>query len=62
MPSTDHAAQELDAWRRLAIARNKILVGYRTGKTPASGIDQAMAAEAKLRKLGIDPHTGAALA
>lgn len=58
---TDQTAAERDAWRQLAIARGKILVGYRTGRTPAAGIDQAIAAEAKLRKLGIDHTTGKAI-
>ena len=44
---------ERDAWRKLAQARGRILVAYRTnGRTPAKAIDDAYAAEAKLRKLG----------
>lgn len=50
--------RELAAWRKLAIARGRILVGYRTGKTPAKGIDDAVAAEMALRKLGVDSTTG----
>lgn len=51
-------ALELAAWRKLAIARGRILVGYRTGKTPAKGIDDAIAAELALHKLGINSATG----
>lgn len=45
---------ERDAWRKLARARGKILVAYRIGgRTPAKAIDDAIAAEAKLAKLGV---------
>jgi len=46
---------ERDAWRKLARARGRILVAYRTGgRTPAKAIDDAIAAEAKLRELGVN--------
>ena len=51
--------RERDAWRKLALARGRILVGYRLGRTPARGIDDANSASRVLLALGIDPNTGA---
>jgi len=46
---------ERDAWRKLARARGRILVAYRTGgRTPGKAIDDARAAEAKLQEMGVD--------
>lgn len=45
---------ERDAWRKLARARGKILVAYRTGgPTPGRAIDDARAAEAELTGRGL---------
>lgn len=54
----DLLVAERNAWRKLAIARGLILVGYRTNRTPAKGIDDALKAEEHLRDLNIDPTTG----
>ena len=59
--STDAIAelrQERDAWRKLALARGRMLVGYRLGQTPGGGIDDAKSASKVLLALGIDPYTG----
>lgn len=57
--STPYVEKELAAWRKLAIARGKILVAYRVGgRTPGKAIDDAIAAEEWLRRAQIDPHTG----
>lgn len=47
--------KERDAWRKLAQARGSILVAYRIGgRTPAKAIDDAVAAEKALTKLGVE--------
>lgn len=55
MDDASHLMAERDAWRKLAQARGKILVAYRIGgRTPGKAIDDAIAAEVKLRKLGVE--------
>lgn len=50
--------RQRDAWRKLALARGRILVGYRIGRTPGGAIDDANNASRALVRLGIDPDTG----
>ena len=50
---------ELAAWRKLALARGRILVAYRTGGAPpGKALDDSADACDVLFKLGIDSTTG----
>lgn len=50
---------ELEAWKKIALGRGKLLYAYRVGiQRTGNALEQIDEGQATLRRLGVNPDTG----